>query len=264
MARARSLSDIKSKLLRPALTSHFEVEIGLPSGFGNFGGDGQDKLNLLCSETVLPGSRLNTQEIKDTFTGVGEKIAYRKMYDQAIDLTFYVDAKNYLPIKFFERWISYIANEDYDEMQKTTYNYRMKYRNEYEATGLTVRKFERDFQSSGAMLEYKFISSYPLSISSMPVSYESSSLLKCTVNMCYIRYVVRPSAGDPKFSKVTPSESAQQNQNPFNQFDNPFLNYGNTNGPDSSFVLTDASGERPGANDGPLLTTRQVLGLDPR
>jgi hypothetical protein len=39
-------------------------------------------------------------------------------------------------------------------------------------------------------LNYEFIGAYPISISSMQVSYESSSLLKCTVSMSYLRYVI--------------------------------------------------------------------------
>jgi hypothetical protein len=34
------------------------------------------------------------------------------------------------------------------------------------------------------------VNSYPISITSMPVSYDASSLLKCTVSFSYIRYYV--------------------------------------------------------------------------
>jgi len=39
-------------------------------------------------------------------------------------------------------------------------------------------------------LTYGFVKAYPISINSMPVSYEASSLLKCTVSMTYIRYYI--------------------------------------------------------------------------
>ena len=68
------------------------------------------------------------------------------------------------------------------------YNYRVKYPNDYIADqGLKVIKFERDYQQQ---LTYEFIRSFPLSISSMPVSFDASSLLKVTVSMSYIRYIV--------------------------------------------------------------------------
>ena len=196
MPKSRSISDIKSNLLRPSLTSHFEVEIGLPNAefVQRILGTNQDQLNLMCSDSTLPGSQLATLDLKDNFTGVSEKHAYRRMFDDRIDFTFYVDATNYLPIRFFEAWIRYIADEDNDAKEgksplDSTYSYRMRYSNEYASSGLKVIKFERDYQSA---LEYEFVKSYPLSISSMPVSYESSSLLKCTVSMTYIRYVTNP------------------------------------------------------------------------
>ena len=113
----RSLSEVKAKLLQPALTSHFDVVIGLPQGPLNtilrrFLGTNQDKLHLLCSEAVLPGSQLATTEMTNDFTGVTERHAYRRIYDETIDLSFYVDAANYWPIRFFEDLISAIFNED--------------------------------------------------------------------------------------------------------------------------------------------------------
>ena len=55
--------------------------------------------------------------------------------------------------------------------------------------GLKVIKFERDLQSQ---LEYTFIRSYPRSITSMPVTYDGSSLLKVSVQLTYMRYVLKP------------------------------------------------------------------------
>ena len=67
-------------------------------------------------------------------------------------------------------------------------------------------KFERDYQQQ---LTYEFIRSFPLSISSMPVSFEASSLLKVTVSMSYIRYIVLK----------TPSKTGRQGGfNPFDLF----------------------------------------------
>ena len=42
----------------------------------------------------------------------------------------------------------------------------------------------------GTSLTYGFVKAYPISINSMPVSYEASSLLKCTVSMTYMRYYI--------------------------------------------------------------------------
>ena len=57
-----------------------------------------------------------------------------------------------------------------------------------------------------------------------------------------------------------PKPKTTPDPNPTPATDEP----GNTAGPNTAFVPTDsATGFRPGANDGPLLTTRQALGLDP-
>ena len=112
MPRVARVSDIKANLLRPATTSHFEVEIPIPTALSSkWQGVGkQDKIQLMCSETSLPGSNLATFEINNDRTGVTEKHVHRRIFDDRIDLTFYVDAGLYQPIKFFEQWISYITN----------------------------------------------------------------------------------------------------------------------------------------------------------
>ena len=190
MPTKKSVSDIKSNLLAPALTSHFEVAIGVPNALSTqLGSTSHGKLNLMCSEAVLPGSQLATIDITNDFQGVTERHAYRRQFDQSIDLTFYVDAEKYLPIKFFEKWISYVMAEGTDsDLAFNNYSYRTRYPDQYTATGLTVRKFEKDYRSQ---LEYEFVRSFPLAITSMPVSYEASSLLKVSVQMTYIRYILK-------------------------------------------------------------------------
>ena len=211
--KPKTVSDVVSNLLQPSLTSHFDVLIGLPSSslgtsLRSFLGPNQDKLHLMCSDAVLPGSSLATTEMNNDFTGVTERHAYRRIYDETIDLTFYVDADNYWPIRFFEEWISAIVNEDQEEALAKDYFYRVKFPDEYIADqGLKVVKFEKDIETrrqigprymslptpNASSLEYKFVRSFPRSITSMPVTYDASSLLKCSVQMTYTRYVVVPS-----------------------------------------------------------------------
>ena len=247
MPTPRSVADIKSKLLRPALTSHFEVQLSFPQAVRSYLGVNQDDVNLSCCEASLPGSQLATLENNNDRTGVTEKHAYRRQFDDRIDLTFYVDAQNYMAIRFFEGWISYIMNEDQnanpfsdgdDPAQETTpslasrdYHYRVKYPNDYIADqGLKVIKFERDYQQQ---LTYEFIRSFPLSISSMPISFDASSLLKVTVSMSYIRYVVlkTPSKTAPLIPPVpatrfNPSSQAQSNAQSFSNLYNSKLPLG--------------------------------------
>jgi len=189
--RRKSVDDVRANLLRPSLTSYFAVQIALPNGkikskLDEVLGANQGQLNLLCTDTSLPGSQLTTMDINNDRTGVTEKHAYRRMFDDRIDFTFYVDASNYLPIRFFETWMKGIVNED-EKSKNINYNYRPTYPDEYTADqGLKIFKFERDYQQ---FMTYEFIRSFPLSISSMPVSYSGNDLLKCTVSMSYIRYI---------------------------------------------------------------------------
>ena len=213
MPRVAKVSDIKANLLRPATTSHFEVEIPIPPALTNkWQGVGkQDKIQLMCSETSLPGSNLATFEINNDRTGVTEKHVHRRIFDDRIDLTFYVDAGLYQPIKFFEDWMAYITNDgatDNDLIRKD-YNYRLRYPDDYiKDQGLIVRKFEKDHQN---ILEYEFVRVFPLAINSMPVSYDTSSLLKCTVSMSYIRYYVKNLSKMAAYSQTTPPGQARFN-----------------------------------------------------
>ena len=261
MPTVRNIAKIKSSLLHPALTSHFEVQIPIPDGLKNgkilaanglpgFNSDRlQGRLNLMCSEATLPGSNLATFEINDNFHGVTERHAYRRIYDDRIDLTFYVDAENYIPIKYFETWMKYVVGESKVEgggklsSVKSNYFYRVNYPNQYMCEqGLKVIKFERtgnknNLSYQGTTLEYEFINSYPISVASMPVSYDSSSLLKCTVSFSYIRYIFQskskiepdlapgPDEGSPTRSPgdpsnpnftATPQQLAQINTQAFN------------------------------------------------
>ncbi len=221
MPRVVRVSDVKANLLRPATTSHFEVEIPLIDALRNkWRGVGkQDKIALMCSETSLPGSNLATFEINNDRTGVTEKHVHRRIFDDRIDLTFYVDSGLYQPIKFFEDWMAFITNNgatDSDLLQNY-YNYRMRYpdgdgvtrKEAYVApSGLVIRKFEKDHQN---ILEYEFTRVFPLAINSMPVSYDASSLLKCTVSMSYVRYIVRNLDKMAAYNPITPQGQARFN-----------------------------------------------------
>ena len=210
----RSLAEIKAKLLNPATTSHFQVSVGSPSRadgtFNRFLRESgvnydQDQLNLSCSDASLPGSRLATSEILNDFPGVRERHVYRRTYDEVINLTFYCDADQYLPIRFFESWMNYITNMTStgdNNVKNETFTYRVQFPREYQGN-LEISKFEKNLDSrrQTKILTYKFTNCFPLSINSMPVSYEASSLLKCTVGMAYSRYYIedRPRGVIPRF-----------------------------------------------------------------
>lgn len=215
--RPRRIADIKSAILHPALTSHFAVRITPPQNVISFlNQEGRienltgklDNLCLLCSDATLPGSSLFTHEVTSDYPGVTEKMVYRRQYDDYSSFQFYVDAK-YDIIEMFDGWVNYIVGEG-DRFSRDAYknpnvSYRMKFRDgEKGYTGqLSIIKFERNIGSAvntqnntvntnsleGPKLIYEFVKAFPISIDSMPVSYEGGTILKCNVNFNYLRYV---------------------------------------------------------------------------
>jgi hypothetical protein len=194
---------VKSILLNPALTSHYICKFKPPDAASSFfqsqegpfpGANylirpNQELIELSCSEASLPGSSLMTNEINDDHTGVTERHAYRRQFDDRLDFTFYVD-HDYKIINFFESWISYCGKEDNQpDLNNRNYFYRFNFPDDYQTDDLYVTKFERDV--FGSALEYRFIRAYPINITSMPISYDASQLLKCTVSFTYSRYVRR-------------------------------------------------------------------------
>ena len=223
-----TVDKIVKDLLEPATTSFYQVSIQDPKqlneggeSFGDYllkqgiftsnstGLDAarREKLQLFCSETTLPGSALLTANLDNDFTGVSEKYAHRRQFDEEISLTFYCDAKEYLPIRYFESWMSYMTNDTRDNHSESFY-YRMKFPKKYKG-GLEITKFEKNLFSQDPVrgrtkpLTYTFIDAFPKTISSMPVTYDASDLLKCTVSFNYTRYSAKPTnanANDPSFA----------------------------------------------------------------
>jgi len=242
MPNRKSLSDIKATILRPAMTSQFMVYVDFPSEVKTYmkasprnladpqGGVLRSGLNLACSEASLPGSSLATLEQTSDRTGVTERHVHRRMFDDRIDLTFYVDAQNYLPIRAFEYWKEYITGgNEGGNLAAANHYYRMNYSDDYVTGGLgggelRVVKFERDFDGSfkgnnGVVnptangLTYHFVRAFPIAVASMPISYDASSLLKCTVSMSYIRYYTENGVGDVSDNTQTSADDPNNTNN---------------------------------------------------
>jgi hypothetical protein len=203
-----TIDSLKSKILRPALTSHYVCDITIPNNpsinkFFEPLGDYtkiSDILSLSCCEASLPGSSIATHDLNNDFTGVTQRHAYRRLYDDRADFTFYVNI-NYIQISFFETWMRYITGEQIADSESPNKFYRIEYPTNYKAPMIKIFKFEKD--AGGQVLggnpttedlrpkqiEYRFINAFPSNINSMPVSYDGAQLLKCTVSFIYDRYV---------------------------------------------------------------------------
>ena len=196
----KSISQVKAQLLNPATTSHFQVSVSFQNPrFNKFKSEiglnlDQGRLNILCSDAALPGSRFLTAEINNNLPGVRERHVYRRSYDDQINLSFYCDADQYLPIRFFEAWMNFIAGTSVSEnVASQKYSYRVKFPDQYQKnSSLEITKFEKNLDSRRKVrpLTYKFVNCFPLAINTMPVSYDASNLLKCTVGMAYSRYFI--------------------------------------------------------------------------
>ena len=214
----KTVDDLKSTILTPSLTPYFEVQFPVPDFLSDLrvGVNNPYKyLTLLCTEAVLPGNSLATFTTDNDYTGVTEKMPHRKVYDQELQLTFYVNAGKsaYYPIRFFESYISYIAGEDpsngesMERLKNQNYFYRLSYPDDYMIDGLIVKKFEQgetvspsdaairrlggsaDGNPVDHELSYEFIRSYPTAINSMQLTYGQANVLKCSVTYSYIRYI---------------------------------------------------------------------------
>ena len=201
MARALtnlSVSKIKSRLLNVSQSSQYVLTLSVPAAVRSKVADLNDldfeNISLSCSDANLPGSSLATVDVTNDYQGVTEKMAYRRIYDDVLGLTFYVD-RDYNVITLFERWIDYISGITDPQTYKSPFtNQRVSYPKTYK-NDIFLSKFEKDQFSDQStlrknILEYTFVQAFPRDITAIPVSYESSSVLKCNVSFSFIRYLV--------------------------------------------------------------------------
>ena len=187
--RKIGVSDLKNSILNTALTTHYECWFNPPASIRNLITDVEKDENytLSCMEASLPGTSLATVELQNDHSGITERHVHRRQYDTTASFTFYVD-RYYRQLKLFETWIGYIVNEQ--NSQDLNYFYRVNFpqgETGYQ-TSIYISKFERDYKAPGP-LNYLFLNAYPISIDSMPVSYEGAQTLKCTVNFNFSRYI---------------------------------------------------------------------------
>ena len=200
---AYKTGNLKSRVMNLAQTSIYQVKIQPPPAVRAFIGgrrrdvnysDDGENIELLCHETALPGTSFSTHEVTNDYAGSREKMAYRRQYDETIDMTFYVD-KEYNVIEFFEGWVDWISG--YNKRSPTVGDareiyrsgaatYRMNYPETYKAP-IYLTKFEKNL--SEKQMVYEFVDAFPLNLISMPVSYAQSEILKLSVSFSYTRYV---------------------------------------------------------------------------
>ena len=122
------IRDIKSRLLNVSQTSYYLLSLTFPQNVIknlSLNNEQSNNIELLCSNANLPGSSLATHDVTNDYHGVTERMAYRRIYDETFNTTFYVD-RGYNVIKAFEGWINYISgvnNKKFDESTKLNADY---------------------------------------------------------------------------------------------------------------------------------------------
>ena len=148
-----------------------------------------EDLGLYVTDAVLPGSSFADVEVSGDRQGITERMPFKRIYDD-VTLTFMVD-KDYKVMKYFEAWTQLINPLHGDTDGKANNQVMtLNYPKDYKCT-MSVVKFNRDFfHRGGGYVYYCFVRSWPLSISSVPVNYDSGSILKLNVTFRYERYVM--------------------------------------------------------------------------
>ena len=131
-------------------------------------------------------------------------MAYRRMYDGTLDLSFMVD-RSYNVIEMLDGWLDFISGVGITgsrQAYKSRHvNYRMTYPEQYR-TEIFLSKFEKDISypddfadviqnvlEPPKQLQYTFVGAFPSSVTSTPVSYGPSDVLRVNVSFSYMRYV---------------------------------------------------------------------------
>ena len=234
MPTRKKISDFKPLVTNLAQTSHYQVIFGgLNSGLSNYldarGVDTRfitESAGLLCSSASIPGSSLATADINGNFMGVQEKMAHTRIFTQ-MQLEFYVDS-DYRMIKFLEHWMEFIASGSNQNPGNNQYYYRMQYPSAYKSNSTKIIKFDRDYKRE---LEYNFIGLFPINMSSVPISYDASDILKVSVAFNYERYI--PGKISSKDQKAGTSNNMGSKPTPNTQ--GRIVNRGGTKIPEGNF-----------------------------
>lgn len=182
-------------------------------GSNLFNGNNSDlnslRYEFMCHEATLPGSNLGTFEEPGSRQGLTEKFATSRTFSR-FSLQFYVDAE-YGIVRLFEEWMNFInplydtsigrkrsgdprgGVGQFDNNQIFRFRYPETYKRE-----ISITKFERDmfynqgkgeFSRTPSMMTYKFLNAFPVQLTAIPLSYDTSNITVTTVEFEYDRYV---------------------------------------------------------------------------
>ena len=181
-------------------------------------------LALFCSEAVLPGSTIETAEVRGLRQGVVQNYATYRSYPD-ITLTWY-SQQDYYTNDVFNAWMEYIsptrlADSRYGDSTRTRRNDKASFRRlkypEFYKCNMQITSFSKNLLNKETRLEEKgspqFPSSityyvenlFPTNIVASPLAYGKSELVKTSVTFKYEYYYIDRTSRAGETFKVSDS-----------------------------------------------------------
>lgn len=132
-------------------------------------------LGMQCEQAELPGTSLITADAK--IYGPIYKVPYQKQYND-MNMTF-VCTNDFYEKKLFDKWIECIMPPDTNNLRFPKGN-STRY-----LTDITVIQFDEFIKQIYAV---KLIDAFPVSVSSMPLSWSDDGVHRLTVSFAYQRF----------------------------------------------------------------------------
>lgn len=218
-------------------------------------------LALFCSEAVLPGSTIETAEVRGLRQGVVQNYATYRSYPD-ITLTWY-SQQDYYTNDVFNAWMEYIsptrlADNRYGDSTRTRRNDKASFRRlkypEFYKCNMQITSFSKNLLNKETRLEEKgspqFPSSityyvenlFPTNIVASPLAYGKSELVKTSVTFKYEYYYidrtsragetfkVSDSGNNRRTDSMNDARASQGTDNAGRDFDDPQFNLSGNDG----------------------------------
>ena len=218
-------------------------------------------LALFCSEAVLPGSTIETAEVRGLRQGVVQNYATYRSYPD-ITLTWY-SQQDYYTNDVFNAWMEYIsptrlADNCYGDSTRTRRNDKASFRRlkypEFYKCNMQITSFSKNLLEKETRLEEKgspqFPSSityfvenlFPTNIVASPLAYGKTELVKTSVTFKYEYYYidrtsragetfkVSDSGNNRRTDSMNDARASQGTDNAGRDFDDPQFNLSGNDG----------------------------------
>lgn len=202
----------QTNLGNPSLSNTYKVSLMLASATagsagsnldtwltsaGVFDNYAPDRFDFLCAETMLPGTRLDIYQELGSRQGILEAFPKRREYTD-MAMSFYVSS-DYQILRLFQEWINFInpihtgggtpikgSPGGYPNTSDLNAFHRFRYPVYYKRD-IAVTKFEKNLDES---ITYVFVGAFPISLNSIPLSYDTAQVMQCQVEFKYDRYFI--------------------------------------------------------------------------